>query len=106
MRYPRLGFFTDVAMLQRSGTWRKQILQRSASLPTSSVSTTLVESWGRGKAWSKRKEVAEAGPALNSFYWLCSSLAHQCASFSAREGKKGVHIYFSLPTPAAKGTFG
>lgn len=44
------------------------MLQRSASLPTSSVSTTLVESWGRGKAWSERKEMAEAGPALSIFY--------------------------------------
>lgn len=64
------------------------MLQRSASLPTSSVSTTLVESWGRGKAWSKRKEMAEAGPALSIFYWLCSSpAASMCQIF--RAGEKG-----------------
>lgn len=72
------------------------MLQRSASLPTSSVSTTLVESWGRGKAWSKRKEVAEAGPALNSFYWLCSSSAASMCQFFRAGGKEGrPHLLFS-----------
>lgn len=80
------------------------MLPRSASLPTSSVSTTVVESQCRGKAWSKRKEMAEAGPALNIFCWLCSSPVFPRPP--SREGKEGAHIHSQPPTAAAEGAFG
>lgn len=78
------------------------MLQRNASLPTSSVSTTVVESWCRGKAWSKRKEMAEAGPALNILYWLCSSPVFP----RSRERRARAHIHSQPPTAAAEGAFG
>lgn len=46
--------------------------------------------------------MAEAGPALNFFCWLCSSPVFP----RSLEGKEGAHMHFQPPTAAAEAAFG